>query len=119
MRLALRMAVVVLALAVAALFYARYTVKRMFPPADRARIEALKSSGRPIVEAIEAHRRTHGRFPDELKSVGKAGSSASIAGWRYHTHEDGKGYHLTIGDYAADHFVLIWDSDNPQWTTDE
>jgi hypothetical protein len=38
-RLAVRMAVLLLALALAAVFYATYTVKRMFPPAEPARIE--------------------------------------------------------------------------------
>lgn len=119
MRLALRVLALLMVLAVVGFFSVGIAVRRMFPHADRARIEALKSSGRPIVEAIEAWHRVRGKFPDALGSIGEPASSASGAGWNYRKHDDGKGYVLCIGDYGVDHFVLLWDSDYPEWTTDE
>ena len=119
MRLALKLAACLLVLVVAGLLYARYKVKQMFPPADPARIAAFKASGKPLVDAIEAYRRAHGDYPDDLDAIGKASETAGRENWTYRKKDREDGYVLKVGDYRKDHFVLDWDSRYGDWATDQ
>lgn len=82
---------------------------------DRSELEA---GGDRILEALEAHRNHHGRYPDSLAEAGCVPQWNAFGGWQYKSPNAGVSYRLSVGEYDKDLFLLYRYADDTVWYWD-
>ena len=75
---------------------------------DAARLRAL---GQPLVDALEAYRRSHGVFPASLEAGGLEPVQTPAGVFEYRLTANGRRASLSIGDYAQRQFRVRWSSE--------
>jgi hypothetical protein len=79
---------------------------------------ALQQLGQPLVDALDAYRRSHGVYPPSLEAAGVAPVNTPAGAFEYQVAQGGKRASIYIGDYAQRRFRARWSSEIG-WFLDE
>jgi hypothetical protein len=83
-----------------------------------AELDLLRAEGNPVVSAIQAWTKGHGRPPSGFEELGMEPQTVRGWKWIYTRSEDGGSWQLKVGDYFGDGFVLYWKDANGGWHVD-
>ncbi|HEX6882212.1 MAG TPA: hypothetical protein VF530_02465 [Planctomycetota bacterium] len=78
----------------------------------------LPIEGDRLLQALEQHRAQHGRYPPTLSAAGCEPQWNAFGGWQYESVDGGASYHIWVGDYLEDGFVLYRYHHYPRWAWD-
>lgn len=76
-----------------------------------ARAEDLRVLGQPLVDALEAYRQAHGRYPPSLAAAGLAPVATPAGVFEYRVAPDGRRASIYLGDFARRRFQARWSSE--------
>jgi hypothetical protein len=108
----------VIALVTAFLLEWRPLYNLLVPLPTASEIEKLKADARTELEALEAYRQRHGRYPDTLAAAGASPQATRFGDAWYQRFRDGQFCLYAIGSIKENGFSLSWTSLDGGWRFD-
>lgn len=71
----------------------------------------LQALGQPLVDALEAYRNLHGRFPPSLSAASLKSIDTPAGTFEYRVVADGRRASIFVGDFARRQFSARWSSE--------